>query len=62
MTCQRSVQIENKTYNIFTLCSNGFMIEPESAKFLIEHGFDFNQHLTEGVCYSKEDRQVKTKE
>ncbi len=34
------------------------MIEPEAAKFLIEHGFDFNKHLVEGVSYSKEERQV----
>jgi hypothetical protein len=49
----------NKTFNILTLCSEHFMVDPESMKFLLVHAFDFNQHFLNGMPYLKgNDRQV----
>jgi target of EGR1 protein 1 len=45
--------IENKTFNLLTLCSESFMLEPDSIKFLVSHGFDFNDHFANGVEYFK---------
>ena len=30
-----------QTFNILTLCSEDYIVEPASLKFLVEHGFDF---------------------
>lgn len=55
------VPVFNKTYNMYTLCSEGFMIEPDSIKFLIDQGFDFNKHFSNGIAYQKgDDKQVRT--
>ena len=54
----RTVTVENKTFNVFTLCTDDFQVEPKSIKFLLEHGFDFNKQFGKGVNYHKGNDKV----
>ena len=40
-----------QTFNILTLCSEDYIVEPGSLKFLVEHGFDFCKQYAEGLPY-----------
>ena len=42
-----------QTFNILTLCSEDYIVEPASLKFLVEHGFDFNKQYAHGLSYNR---------
>jgi len=42
---------EVKTYNIMVLCSEDYIVEPGSLRFLVEHGFDFSKQYSLGIGY-----------
>ena len=54
------LNIRVKTYNIVVLCTENFIVEPASLKFLVGHGFDFNKQYASGVPYSRGDDKVGT--
>ena len=47
------LRIKVHIYNIVVLRAENYLVEPESLKFLVEHGFDFNKPCGKGVPYTK---------
>eukprot|EP00117_Sycon_ciliatum_P047394 scpid40792/ scgid33851/ Target of EGR1 protein 1 len=42
-----------QTFDISTLCSENYTVEPGALKFLIDHGFDFNKQYAKGLPYKR---------
>lgn len=56
---ENEILVLNKTYNLFTLCNDKFMVDTDSLKFLNKHGFDFNLLVNKGIRYTKGNDSVE---
>jgi len=50
-TAPMKLKFKCQTFNIFTLCQDDFIVEPDSLMFLVGHGFDFNLQFEKGLPY-----------
>ena len=55
-----STHLDVRVFNIWLLCQKAYTIDPSSAKFLLQHGFDFNKQFGKGIPYSPSPMKVKT--
>ena len=56
---EAKLNIRVKTFNIVVLCTENFLVEPASLKFLVGHGFDFNKQYAKGVPYTRGDDKAR---
>ena len=41
-----------EVFNVWLSCQRDYILNPQSACFLLEHGFDFNKQLSKGLLYT----------
>lgn len=46
-----AMPIDVEVFNVWLLSEESFVIDPSSAKFLVEHSFDFNKLFSSGLPY-----------
>ena len=57
----RKTRYKVATFNILMKCKDDFVVSPESAIFLLSHGFNLNEMFTHGVEYQRACSDLKKK-
>ena len=47
-----ATDVETRVFNVWMMCQKAYTIDPVSARFLLQHGFDFNKQIAKGLPYS----------
>ncbi len=55
----KSASYQVQTFDIMVLCSEDYIVEPGSLKFLVEHGFDFTKQYSKGLPYYRGNDKVR---
>ncbi|GMT17062.1 hypothetical protein PFISCL1PPCAC_8359 [Pristionchus fissidentatus] len=55
----KCVSYKCQVFNVLTLCSRPFMMEPDALRFLANHSFDFNRYVRQGVLYHPAHQSTK---
>ena len=54
----KAVTFHSQTFDIMVLCSEDYIVEPASLKFLVEHGFNFIKQYSKGLTYYRGNDKV----
>ncbi len=46
-------KFSTKIFNLLCLCEEEYVVEPETLRFLVGHGFDFNRQCLQGLPYHR---------
>jgi len=52
------VSVGVQVFNVWLMCQKPYTIDPSSAAFLLQHGFDFNKQFAKGIPYTPGQLQV----
>ena len=47
-----AVGVVARVFNVWLMSQKAYTIDPLSARFLLQHGFDFNKQVAKGIPYS----------
>jgi target of EGR1 protein 1 len=56
-----STSYRAETFNVVALCDEDYIVEPGAIRFLVQHGFDFQQQYNGGVMYCRGNDRIATK-
>lgn len=54
------VSVGVQVFNVWLMCQRPYTIDPSSAAFLLQHGFDFNKQFAKGIPYAPGQLEVST--
>ncbi|GMS87084.1 hypothetical protein PENTCL1PPCAC_9259, partial [Pristionchus entomophagus] len=57
---EKRVGYKCQVFNVLSLCSEPFMMEPDALRFLADHSFDFNRYVRQGVPYHAAHQSTKS--
>ena len=47
-----AIGVVARVFNVWLMSQKAYTIDPLSARFLLQHGFDFNKQVAKGIPYS----------
>uniref|UniRef100_A0AC34FBL1 C3H1-type domain-containing protein n=1 Tax=Panagrolaimus sp. ES5 TaxID=591445 RepID=A0AC34FBL1_9BILA len=53
---KKTIKLKNISFNLMTMSSDNYVVEPDALAFLSKHGFDFNRLINSAILYSIKSR------